>query len=278
MKVKDPIKTRPGSQAPKEIEATLAVVSDDPYEVVDALIALSELPAHILVPTDTLLLNDIYFDTEDGRLKEEKIALRLRRDGLETFFTLKGPATAGRDKSVVSCLEIERPWSEDAPAILREILAENGVRLAVSASAPFPEEPSEAMATLGLIVIQDRENLRRVRAVVEKGHDGAAPLAEMVIDTVTYRIGAYCFVHHEVEVEALACGSAASVDAVKAVASALKARFEGSLRRWNYGKLMTGAVLQKMQAEGKLGGPMVSSGNLKIEIYEQILKALEEER
>lgn len=45
------------------------------------------------------LLNDIFFDTPDSRLRQAGRGLRLRRDGSRTFVTSKGPVQPGPVKS-----------------------------------------------------------------------------------------------------------------------------------------------------------------------------------
>jgi triphosphatase len=92
---------------PAEIELKLAL---DP-SAVSRLERLSRVPAIAATRTGrakTARVVSTYFDTAGGRLAEEGIALRLRRDGTRWLQTIKGPPLAGAGAGVHARDEYER--------------------------------------------------------------------------------------------------------------------------------------------------------------------------
>ena len=251
----------PDNAMPREVESTLAVVSENPRKIIDALCGLSCLAGYRLIPEGTREIRDIYYDTEDGALKRERIGFRIReRKGHPSLVALKGPATACRESGVVSRLEVEEAWSEET---LRNLLGNLGRRgIAFSSVPTFHRDPQMTLENLGLAVVQDRETRRRVWNAVADDEGKGDPLAEMVIDTVTYRCDGSRLVHREVEVEALSPADDASVLSVGALITALADRFKGELRAWDHGKLPTGKMLCKIAGEGRLAGHVFPSGEL----------------
>jgi inorganic triphosphatase YgiF len=250
---------------PTETEATLVVVSDAPEEVTRAVAALTGLDGFALLERPDEAIHDRYFDTGDRRLEAARTALRLRQVDPRLLLSIKGPSRpaelGGRIRD-----ELEAEWSGRGWALLREEL---GAALGIQAAAPPAADPFEALRSAGLVVVQDRETSRRVRAVVPAGREHA--VAELAVDSVVFHLGAVDARHHEVEVEAKAAGGDA---AVGELAAALVARFAPSLRPWHYGKLTTGSVVGALIAEHGADEVLTAGGSLRPSTYDAIADRL----
>ncbi len=260
------------SAEPVEIETTLAVVSDDPEGLMESVAGLGEIAGFDLIPEKTRIIHDIYFDTPDRDLEKLHIGVRLRRYDDALLLTVKGPAgDAGGD---FGRFEMERPWSEEMPGVLKETLGERGIvsgRAHEEASAltePVePVDPVDAVRALGLEVVQDRKTVRVIRNVTVKSGEKGPALAEMALDTVTYSFPEGPLVHREVEVEAL---GREGISAMEAVTAGLVRRFAGKLRPWNRGKIVTGKTIRGMAVSGELAGLIRDGGELLPAAYDLV--------
>jgi hypothetical protein len=119
-------------------------------------------------------------------------------------------------------------------------------------------DPLETLADLGLQPIQARENQRQVRDLIPQ----AGPLravAELVIDSVTYRFGDTVVRHLEVEIESKLPGDNS---ALEVASRRLLADYAPELRVWPYGKLTTGASVQELLEQGSLARHIGPGGYL----------------
>jgi len=287
----------------QEIEATLIIYAENPLAVIGQIAGLTFLGSYRLLPQEPQAIHDLYFDTPEGALQTQKLALRVReiqpmkipapdrsrigRAGehklpiAETragrWLTLKGPSRP-TDWGGMERLEIEAPWSEEALVRVTKALMDRGIGILSQHQGFDYAHPLEVMTGLGLKVIQNRETRRQVRNIVSVGEEGSPVLAEMAIDTVVYHFGPQGVYHYEVEVEAKAeSGSAV----VKTVIESLVAMYGPALRRWDHDKLTTGQAIEKMLSEGALEGLLDGNGNLKPMAYDKIdayLKRMERRR
>jgi inorganic triphosphatase YgiF len=248
---------QPGST---ETETTLVVVSDTPEQVADAVAALTELDGFALQHRPDEPIRDRYVDTADGLLGRARTSVRVREVGPKRLLTIKGPATGGRGGETREEHEIE--WSGEAWALLREKL---GAELEIPDKPPVPADPIETLAAVGLDVIQERETLRRVRAVVPPGQRRA--VAELAIDAVTFRLGGVDVRHYEIEIEVKAPGGE---DAVAALADSLLARFGPELRLWRLGKLSTGKAVVSLIEDRESDDLLTDDGTLRPSAYDAI--------
>lgn len=94
------MKAAPGIQSPQEVELKLALPGADPLTLARRL---AQLPILARRKSTRLHLHNIYFDTPDSALRQQRVALRLRRLGdtakPKWLQTLK---TAGRSDSALS--------------------------------------------------------------------------------------------------------------------------------------------------------------------------------
>jgi inorganic triphosphatase YgiF len=230
-----------------EREAKLVIMAERPEAIADAIAALTSLAGQPLAPAGTVVQRDTYFDTPRGALGARRQSLRLRVTDKGTKLTLKGE---GRDvdPGVTERDELEREWSVAAFAEARAALARQGIELAI---APATGTPSSALEAAGLRRVQERETRRRIR------HAGAgAPIAELAIDEVTYRLATGPVRHHEVEIEAKADAGAAYLP--RAV-EALRAQFGGALASSRHSKLAIGAGMARLLASP--GGAGLMAGD-----------------
>jgi len=72
------MKTAPGIQSPQEIELKLALPGADPLTLAKRL---AQIPVLTRRKSTRLHLHNIYFDTPDSALRQQRVALRLRRLG-----------------------------------------------------------------------------------------------------------------------------------------------------------------------------------------------------
>jgi len=242
---------------PREVEAALLVCGERPAETARALAALTEVAGYELQVLPSQNLHDVYFDTSDGRLGSEAIALRLRSVDGSWYITRKGP---GRqvEPGTVDRSELELPWSiEVLPRVLGPELAP-GPSVEKPESAAEARDPVRSMQRRGLVVVQDREAHRQRRAVIPAKR-ARGLVAELAIDAVTFKLSHGRVRLYEVEVELKAPGEAG---AVHAVVEALEQRYPSELRRWPYGKLPTGRALEALEKTGALGGLLGADGGL----------------
>ena len=94
------MKAAPGIQSPQEVELKLALPGADPLTLAKRL---AQIPVLARRKSTRLRLHNIYFDTPDSALRQQRVALRLRRlgdtDNPKWLQTLK---TAGRSDSALS--------------------------------------------------------------------------------------------------------------------------------------------------------------------------------
>ena len=256
------------SSEPREIEITFVVRSDDPLAVVARLESLQELAGHRLRLEPPQRLHDRYFDLPERRLQARGYALRLRQMEDRFLLCLKGRA---RDRgAVVERLEMEGPVADSA--LWSRVGAELGrdwpAALGGSDGPRRAADPVAALLGAGFLLIQDRETLRRPRHLLAAGKDLAAagkdPVAELVIDTVTYVAAGTPMRHHEVEIEA---GPGMESPALTHLGAELRALFPAELQPWRPSKLRTGLTLEAL---ARSHGPQTlvgASGDLTARAY-----------
>lgn len=259
------------SDPPQESEVALLIWSRQPQRAVERIAGLSSIAGYRLVPGDPLEMRDLYFDTRDRLLEPPRLALRVREFGATRLLALKGPSKP-TDWGGVERLEIEEPWSADALTTVLGALADRGIE--VTEQQDFAEGcPRKVLADLGLQVIQDRETRRQVRCIVRADGECGPTLAELVIDSVLYRVDSHEMRHYEVEIEAR---TDTGIAQIASVAAALKAMLGDELRAWDHSKLAIGFALEDLLARGDLEGLLDLYGNLTPAAYDRIDELLRE--
>ncbi|HEX2188261.1 MAG TPA: CYTH domain-containing protein [Longimicrobiaceae bacterium] len=248
--------------AEREVEAKLIVVSERPREVVERVAALGSLAGRRLVDRGEQRLRDVYHDTPGGELVRRRAAVRLRHGDGGVRLTLKAEGRAVR-AGTADRLEVEAAWS--AAALERVAAALEGLGVGLPRPASADGEPGEVLARMGLVVVQDRVTVRRVRDVLPPGAGGGAPLAELVVDSVGY-VGGRAW-HHEVEVEARGEEGAAALEELE---DALAGLFAGELRAWPHSKQATGKAVEALLAGPGGEGLVGPGGDLVPAAYERI--------
>jgi len=229
-----------------ELEAKLAVVSQDPRVLASEISELTEVGEFTLVPRSDTRIRDIYFDTADGRLAALRINLRLRLSDDQTLITVKGRDTS--TSQGLSRREYEVPWSAEGLTTGLRLLSEMG---AATRSPPqnLVGDPLGVLERLGFRAIQERETSRCRRDVARAGNDTI--LAELVVDSVTFLVGVGCSVrHHEVEIE---LGDPSDPTVLEHLAKELVRRWP-ELRPWPYSKVATGLAIVALLERGELAG------------------------
>ena len=94
------MKAAPGIPSPQEVELKLALPGADPLTLARRL---AQIPVLARRKSTRLQLHNIYFDTPDSALRQQRVALRLRRLGdIEKPKWLQTLKTAGRSDSALS--------------------------------------------------------------------------------------------------------------------------------------------------------------------------------
>ncbi len=253
----------------RETEAALVIAAGAAESVADRIARLRVVAGHDLVPRGTRRIHDTYFDTPDGELQAQRVALRIRELDGATWVTLKGPSQptdwGGKER-----LEIDLLWSQDAAKRILAELAGRGLTPPARDRTVDASRPVQTMLALGLQVIQDRRVRRRVRDVVAR-HQPLV-LAELAIDSVTYHFADRQIHHHEVEIETK---SRDGPRAGRAVAEDLISMYAPALRSWPFGKLATGRAIERFLHEGISKGLLDDSDSLTPAAYDWIAARLE---
>jgi len=260
------------SSEPQEVEVALLVAADDAPDVADSIARATSLAGYELAAREDQRLHDVHYDTAAHALQAQGFALRTRLRNGSQLITLKGAAR--RDgRGGVTRLEIEVPWSAEGFKTVAGELARAQIKLA-RPEAFDGVPPGDFLRAAGLIRIQDRQTTRRVRDVQDP--ERHIRLAELAIDTVSYRFGSTAVDLCEVEIEAkhhdgvggrnpssVARGHAEdmnpSAGVLHACAGALQTDFGAMLRPWPYGKLATGAAIERLLRTGELTPLLVNA-------------------
>lgn len=252
-----------------EIEAKLVVRPARRREILGALRALDALGPYALVERPPRNLHDRYYDTPGGVLGRHEVALRLRSVDDRTVLTLKGPPEVLADGEIAR-LEFEQPTSFRALATVIGKLRGSGIEL--------PEVETDertvsdtVLEAAGLRCIHQRTVHRIVRDAVEHGPRASAPVAELVIDAVTFDVDGRRVLHDEIELEGRGTQAA---DHVRAGVRALRARFGDGVCRWQPSKLAIGRTLDALESEGLLAGLLDADDRLTVGGYRAILDRL----
>jgi inorganic triphosphatase YgiF len=237
----------------REVEGALAVVSEAPNAVLRELKRLRSIGRYLLRPQPEQHLHDVYLDTEDGALESMKVALRLRdRDGASL---LAVKADQESVDLVSDRLEIESAWSQES---LGRALAELQTRGISVRNSAVDADAMSVLRKSGLKPIQIRDTVRHPRDAMQEQRPGD-PVAEIAIDSVTYRFPEGQVQWHEVEAEARGQGDAT---VVSEILSKVVEAFAGDLRVWRYPKIATGLALGRLQTTGRLAGLLTEGGVL----------------
>jgi inorganic triphosphatase YgiF len=252
----------------KETELAMVVMSEDPENVIDQVAWLSGIGAFRLSSPAEVLIHDTYYGRPGDEFEERQLALRVREVGAKRLITMKGPVLLNRD-GVRERLELEMPWSRQSLDQALAVLSSN--RLRVKQDDLFEEDSPESTLTgLGFRVVQRRSNRRMTREVAS--HDEPEQvLAELAIDTVIYELDPYLIHHHEVEVESK---SEPGKHALATICRDLCDIFE-ELRRWGYGKLVTGRAIEELLRKKELAAKPGEEYRLKPEDYATIRRQLD---
>jgi hypothetical protein len=230
-----------------EREAKLALVGEGRAELFSALLTSDLLVGCTAIGFRRLLLDDEYYDLPGEPLVERDSALRLRRCDEEgehsMWLAFKGPA-GERGASAVARVELEAEWS---PAFLTEILAQVrsiGVELDARI-VPDASSPRRCLEALGLHRIQARRTDRRATDLSRSG----AVIAELVLDSVDYRLEGFTVLHREIEIEAR---GETGLGELERLAAILIEEYPGQLLAWPWSKTALGRTLEELAEAGTL--------------------------
>ncbi len=251
-------------RVPTETEATLAIVSDFPDGITKALVADGCIGSFELSLEDRYTIHDQYFDTQDASLGNRSYALRLRSCDGRVLLALKGKGKRVGAYSTAR-LEIEDVWSPDTLGAIAGALKAQGVLSASTKLGSGLMQPVTVLRGMGLEILQDRTTKRQNFTVTAQGSNNR--LAEISVDTVTYRLSIGGLTRHELEIEAK---TEQGKEILDELIRALLLRFPGSLRLWRHSKLATGLALEQLARSYSVTEIQSSKGVLLPAVYDLI--------
>lgn len=228
---------------PFESEVSL-LITNKGDDIVKDIAGLTSILEYDLKPRPVHRIRDTYYDTRLGLLRKKKIGLRIRRIDGKLLVSMKSNPQRIEGEGVRR-IEIEAPWSPLSLARIQKTLKNSPSKGKSRFSA---RSPSDAFASMGLVVIQERTTRRTVRDIFRHDRPTRTPLAELGIDSVTF-IGQRKVRIFEVEIEAKGNRSPKKI---QEIAKTLQSTYSGFLREWPYGKLATGLAIQNLLNSGVL--------------------------
>ncbi len=252
-----------------EIEAKLVVRAARRREIVRTLQELDALGPYALVERPPRDLHDRYYDTPAGDLVRHGVAVRLRTADGETALTLKGPPEV-LDDGGLARFELEDRYSIRTLATVVAKLRGWGIDLREVASDERTA-PEIALEATGLRRIHQRTVRRVVRDAVADAPHRSAPVAEIVLDAVTFDVDGRRALHDEIEIEGRGPDAAAHV---RAGCDAIRALFGDGVRSWQPSKLAIGTALDALESDGVLAALLDDDGRLTDDGYAAILDRL----
>ncbi len=227
-----------------ELEAVL-VAKENPEEITKKLAGLRSILNYRLIPNPVKLIRDTYFDNADRSLGKRNVNLRTREINGDLLISVKSGARM--TLRGIKRRETELPWSNSNLA--RAAKALNLQPLPGTPTTQSSElEPREALAGMGLMVVQDRRTRREARDITSELDPTGLVLAELALDRVTYQFGDQAVSIFEVEVEA----KTKSSSIIKDVTEDLLSTYKPMLQRWAHGKFVTGKAIEKLLKDGTL--------------------------
>ena len=249
-----------------EIELKLLITHPDPGEIWRDIEDLKPLEGYSLLPENKLHLRDVYFDTTDGLLQKNKLALRLRTQNRDQLITLKGNKKI-RDNGAIHRLEIERAWSHP---FLNEIIKVISASIPAFKFAPFDfltDHPMQTLEGLGLQSIQERTTHRIVRLFTDQLSDSL--IAEGALDETVFKLANESIHHYELEIELKGKGTDQDLQQIK---TALLSAYPESLETWFISKLELGMMLEKVIGEPAFRKFLEKNNRISREGYQYLKK------
>jgi inorganic triphosphatase YgiF len=228
---------------------------------------LRKIMQYDLEPKPARIIYDTYYDTPENTLRQRKISLRTRKLRSTLLVSTKSDIRkiAG---NIIRRREMELPWSYNSVRLLVRTLKLKTPLMPISQFQRI--SVTEAFASMGLEIIQERRTRRETRNIVRRGETPASILAEMAIDRVTYTFKNTKVGLSEVEVEAK---SPKSLTTVRDIANALISKYHPNLRQWFHGKFVTGLAIRKL-LETKQFHSYILQGELRPEAFELIERTI----
>jgi inorganic triphosphatase YgiF len=255
----EPLESKP------ELELILLITSEDPRSTAARIARLESIGEYRLIAEPTRTLHDIYLETQDHILGKKRINLRIRGSGSDHWITMKiSPGVFARRRHERQ--EVEVPWSYESLMRITEMLSRKGIRLKPPMSLEVSLSQVDVMKQMGLQVLQDRETERTIRNIVDSTGE---ILAELEIDSVLYHFEGQDIRLSEVELEAK---SQKGRKILEDLSRQLLQVFGAELRRWRYGKLLTGEKIERLLRKGELD-KFVDGTMLKAEAYSLVERA-----
>jgi len=229
---------------PVEIETKLIVISKDPESVFAGIESLTTIGGYTIMPAKKGAHHDRYLDTQDKSLMKNRVALRLRDYGKTLILCMKKDKEQD-NSAATKRIEIEAPWSGSC---LREIIPHICEDIHIKTDLPTDvDDPLRTLNAMGFHVIQDRQTMRSIINIIDPDKRPATLIAEMALDTVSYRFDDLSVHHYEVEIEAKENGSE---DMIVQITGTLREKFGEELRPWPHNKLITGMTIDMLHKKG----------------------------
>ena len=256
-----------------ECEVTLIINSKAPQSIVNQINLLSSIGEYKLVPQVSETIHDLYFDTPDGQLQNQLLALRVRRIGTRLLITLKDRALPS-DQGGVERPEIELPWSHEGLVRCIDVLIEKGIEIQHRESDFDYVCPDNVMQTQNLVIFQNRKTNRQIRHIVL--NQGNSPvLAELVIDRVIYCFRDLEIQHYEIEIETKVNHPPLEL---RILVEDLVTMYQPVLREWPHSKVAIGKAIEMLMNEGVFKNLIGCNNSLLPTAYDKIDERLKQSK
>ncbi len=256
-----------------ELETKIAVISRFPLKTLKELQSLKQISHYKLLKGKIFHIRDIYFDSATNELRKAEFALRIRNINHQFLLTLKGKSQIS-NTGAVKRLEVEDIWSYPTFTKIMYLLRKQKVLSELGEIKFFHGDPINTLKNYNLFIIHDRQSLRHQRFIKKKLLDNKSH-AELVIDSVAFRVKNKMIYHHEVEIE---LQTLTETDLLNSLTSSLLKIFPEDLQIWTYNKLETGIAIEKIFIEKKLDQYLDEKNNLLPPAYKIIKEYIDQFR
>lgn len=224
-----------------EVERALIILSNEYDQVLSIINDLISRNGYLVEQSGPQKIKDIYFDTRDEILKEQKTALRLRTIDDKIFkIALKISKNEKGDES--ERVEIEKGWSQESfIEIMNELNSRLGARMFKFWN--YNDNPEIALTGANFQQIQER---RTERNIINALNSGSHQIEfEFAIDRTLYHLDPTCKQYGlmELEIESKQSDNHKVMDRL---ANELITRHPSTFKLWPHSKIATGKAMETL--------------------------------
>jgi uncharacterized protein YjbK/uncharacterized membrane protein YhiD involved in acid resistance len=273
----------------RETEASIVICSDSAKRLAAQIARLDSIADYPLVKMGSKKIVDTYFDTNQKVLAKKRVALRVREIDGDYWIAVKGPTADGI--SNIDRSEYEVNWSHHNITKIVDYLKKTanveGLKVVKTNTGLVETEPLKFLQAIGLVIVQRRENLRKIRYILSKNssNQNDRVLAELDIDHVIYHFNFGNVSLYDIEIEEKVTEQEARKDKdifsnsiLDEIVGELISKYgPETFRKWKFGKLALGKGIEKLQKDNALKDMVDNNNNLRREAYDKIEEYIQHE-